>query len=204
MGAGPSIALTPEGKPFYAGTYFPPRPAHGRPSWPQLLQHIHRAFVDKRDVVEEQAEKLLEHIQRNGDRLTSSPVQLDPALAMQSPVNDTWTRPIADKIFAALREQFDRRDGGFGGAPKFPGTMSLHFLLCYAQFTRNHEAREHVLFSLEKMAAGGIYDQIGGGFARYAVDGAWLVPHLKKCCTTMRFSVSVYCNAYKVYIKPCF
>ncbi len=183
--------LTPEGKPFYAGTYFPPRPAYNRPSWLQLLQHMANAWETKRETVYEQAERLTTYLKRNDNvfleplpsQLTSQPLPAQSAL---------------ENIYYAMRDHFDRVEGGFGGAPKFPSSMALHFLLYYHRLADNAEALEHALFSLDKMIAGGIYDQLGGGFARYATDRAWLVPHFEKMLYDNALLVSVLVDACRL------
>ncbi len=196
--------LTPEGKPFYAGTYFPPRPAHNRPSWLQLLQHLANIWEAKRDVALDQAEKLLGHIQRNdavfiSKQKTSNPENLKPfnpeTLTLAHPASLT---PQPENLFYQMREHFDRAEGGFGGAPKFPSTMAIQYLLNYHYHTGNPEALEHALFSLERMIQGGIYDQVGGGFARYATDREWLVPHFEKMLYDNALLVSVLSEACKL------
>lgn len=157
--------LTPEGKPFYAGTYFPPRPAHNRPSWTDVLLYLADIWQTQRPTALEQAERLTGFVGKD-----APPAALKPGEAA----------PEAVEIFERLKAQFDYAEGGFGGAPKFPSTMSIRFLLEYAWYYKNQEALQHALFSLEKMIAGGIYDQIGGGFARYATDRAWRIPHFEK------------------------
>ncbi len=183
--------LTPEGKPFYAGTYFPPRPAYNRPSWLQLLQHMANAWETKRETVYEQAERLMTYLKRNDNvfleplpsQLTSQPLPAQSAL---------------ENVYYAMRDHFDRVEGGFGGAPKFPSSMALHFLLYYHRLANNSEALEHALFSLDKMISGGIYDQLGGGFARYATDRAWLVPHFEKMLYDNALLVSVLADACRL------
>jgi uncharacterized protein YyaL (SSP411 family) len=174
--------LTPEGKPFYAGTYFPPRPAYNRPSWMQLLEHLANVWETQRDTATGQADKLLANIQRN-----------DSIFIQSNPSN--FSNPAA--IFTKLRSQFDQAEGGFGGAPKFPSTMALQWLLQWHYFSGNPEALEHALFSLDKMARGGIYDQIGGGFARYATDREWLIPHFEKMLYDNALLISVLSEAFK-------
>jgi uncharacterized protein YyaL (SSP411 family) len=186
--------LTPEGKPFYAGTYFPPRPAYNRPSWLQVLQHLADIWETKRGVAYEQAEKLLVHISRNDDIFIQKPSNL-PTSNLQLPTSNYFN---LETIFGQMRDRFDRAEGGFGGAPKFPSTMAIQYLLNYHFFTKNPEALEHATFSLEKMIHGGIYDQIGGGFARYATDRAWLVPHFEKMLYDNALLVGVMSEAYKL------
>jgi uncharacterized protein len=185
--------LTPEGKPFFAGTYYPPRPAHNRPSWMQVLQHLANIWETKREVAYEQADKLLGHIQRNDNVFLEKPAS---ELAMQG--DAAFTPAMLENAFYQMREQFDRVEGGFGGAPKFPSSMAIQYLLHYHWFTGNSEALEHALLSLDKMIMGGIYDQIGGGFARYATDREWLVPHFEKMLYDNALLVMVLSEAYKL------
>jgi hypothetical protein len=188
--------LTPDGKPFYAGTYYPPRPAFNRPSWLQLLQHLANIWETRREVALEQAEKLTAHIARNDDVFIRKPAG-DLALQPEKEA-DPFTPAALDAIFGRMREQFDRAEGGFGGAPKFPSTMAIQFLLNYHWLTGQPEALEHATFSLDRMIGGGIYDQLGGGFARYATDRAWLVPHFEKMLYDNALLVSVLSEAYKL------
>ena len=180
--------LTPDAKPFYAGTYFPPRPAHNRPAWLQLLQHLSDIWENKRDTATEQAERLLANIQRN-DGIFVAAEPLNPLTAQSSNF---------EVAFGRIRAQFDHAEGGFGGAPKFPSTMALEWMLNWHYFSGNTEALEHALFSLDKMARGGIYDQIGGGFARYATDREWLVPHFEKMLYDNALLVNVLSDAHKL------
>lgn len=191
--------LTPEGKPFYAGTYFPPAPAHNRPSWSQLLAHLANIWAEKRSVATEQAEKLLANIQRNEGVFLSSPTTGSNDLARGlNGQNEESPIEIGAKLYARLRESFDPAAGGFGAAPKFPATMALQWLLNWYYYSGNAEAREHALFSLKKMIQGGIYDQIGGGFARYTTDRAWLIPHFEKMLYDNALLISVLSEAYKL------
>ena len=189
--------LTPEGKPFYAGTYFPPTPAHNRPSWVQLLEHLANIWETQPDVAHEQADKLLAHIQRNDDLFVKAPE--NAALEVDLAKTEASLVPsILENIFYQMRERFDRADGGFGGAPKFPSTMAIQYLLNYHYFTGNTEALEHAELSLEKMIQGGIYDQLGGGFARYATDREWLIPHFEKMLYDNALLLKVLSDAYLV------
>jgi len=160
-----TMFLLPDGSPFYGGTYFPPDDKHGLPSFRRVLQTVVDAYMKKRDGVSQSAEQLKQIYQSNlaGGRSTGrlSPQMLEVA-------------------YRLLAQSYDAQNGGFGTAPKFPATMVLDFLLRYWKRTRNQPALEMVKTSFQKMARGGIYDQIGGGFARYAVDAAWLVPHFEK------------------------
>lgn len=185
-----NVFLTPDKRPFYAGTYFPPRPAHQRPSWIQVLQQLSTAYRDKREVVEQQADRLLGYISRTDDTFLSD-IKVDGA------GEGFFSSSDLDDLFDGMQKQFDSTNGGFGGAPKFPGVMSLSFLLQYYSYTGKKEALEHVLLSLDKMMRGGIYDQIGGGFARYATDQAWLIPHFEKMLYDNALLVGLYADAYR-------
>ncbi|MEO8291648.1 MAG: thioredoxin domain-containing protein [Actinomycetota bacterium] len=156
--------LTPDGEPFYAGTYFPPEPRHGMPAFRQILAGIAEAWRDRREEVTQQGSRIVEHIARAAN-LTAARVPL--------------TEEVAADATEVLRSSFDRRWGGFGGASKFPQPMVLEFLL-RRSIRGDADAADMVATTLERMAEGGIYDQLGGGFARYATDGAWLVPHFEK------------------------
>jgi uncharacterized protein YyaL (SSP411 family) len=187
--------LTPDGRPFYGGTYYPPMPAHNRPSWFQLLLHLSKTFQEKRDVVEKQADRITELI-RNGEKRF-----FDDSLGPEG-TEAAFDSSYLRGVFGRLKEDFDQRYGGFGGAPKFPGTMSLEFLLAYYSAYQEDEALNHVIFSLEKMIKGGIYDQLGGGFARYATDSAWLVPHFEKMLYDNALLTGLMADTYKVMPSP--
>lgn len=187
--------LLPDGRPFYAGTYYPPMPAYNRPSWLQVLMNISHAYQNKRDTVEDQAQRLTDIIQNSGNTFTGG--------NKLRVVSDD--QPFSDKllknIFQNLQRQFDNTNGGFGSAPKFPGTMSLNYLLAYHYYFGEKSALDHVQLSLDKMVMGGIYDQLGGGFARYATDSKWLVPHFEKMLYDNALLVGVLAEAYKVTKK---
>jgi uncharacterized protein len=159
-----TVFLTPEGAPFYGGTYFPPEDRHGMPSFRRLLLAIAETWRERRAEVEEQGK------------------QLSGRLAIESklqPSHEPITRDLLRHAFANLRTQFDSQHGGFGGAPKFPQPMTIDFLLRLAR-TGNEEAGSMARLTLDAMGAGGIFDQLGGGFHRYSVDRYWVVPHFEK------------------------
>jgi hypothetical protein len=160
-----TVFLTPDGKPFYGGTYYPPEDRYGRPGFPRILQAVAEAWRERREQIEQQSEEILRHLKE------MSALNLSARAA---------TEEIFDRACQQLRMSFDRRLGGFGDAPKFPQPMILDFLLRYAVRTQEREPLEMALFTLEKMAFGGIYDQLGGGFHRYSTDSYWLVPHFEK------------------------
>lgn len=186
--------LTPDGRPFYGGTYYPPQPMYNRLSWIDVLQRIHHAFHHRREEIEKQANQLTYHIQTRDQVVFKSPI-IDPTIS--KPVEEAQVK----EVFERLKRHFDLADGGFGDAPKFPGTMNLQWLLDYHYHTQNEEALQHLTFSLDKMIQGGIYDQLGGGFARYTVDKKWLVPHFEKMLYDNGLLVAVIAKAYKLTKK---
>ena len=177
--------LTPDGKPFYAGTYFPPQPAYNRPSWLDVLKYMADVWETRRETVLEQAERLTGHISKD-----TPPVV--------SPANQDESSTLMKDIYERLRSQFDFAHGGFGGAPKFPSTMAVQWLMEYSWYFRQPEALQHAFFSLEKMISGGIYDQIGGGFARYATDREWNIPHFEKMLYDNALLTGVLADACKI------
>jgi uncharacterized protein YyaL (SSP411 family) len=160
-----TMFLMPDGSPFYGGTYFPPDDRHGLPSFRRILESLSDAYKTKRPDVAETAEQLKQIYDTNRIGARS-----EGALSPQ----------MLEIAYRSLAQRYDERNGGFGGAPKFPATMVLDFLLRYWKRADNDHALDMVATSFRKMARGGIYDQIGGGFARYAVDPIWLVPHFEK------------------------
>ncbi len=164
-----NVFLTPDAKPFYGGTYFPPQKAHNRASWTDVLYGVSQAFTERQGDITAQAESLTAHLLKSN--------------AFGEPVADkdaVFTRANTDHIFENLMKAADTREGGFGRAPKFPQTFSIQYLLRYHHFFKNEAALQQACLSLDKMIYGGIYDQVGGGFARYATDNEWLVPHFEK------------------------
>jgi uncharacterized protein YyaL (SSP411 family) len=160
-----TVFLTPDTVPFYTGTYFPPEDRQGMPSFRRVLQAVADAYRSRRSGVEETAAKMRE-LYANAAMPTSSTGHL--------------TAQTLDRAYRAIAQRYDGRNGGFEGAPKFPQAMTLDFLLRFWRRTGTGYALEMVATSFRKMARGGIYDQLGGGFHRYAVDAVWLVPHFEK------------------------
>ena len=181
--------LTPDGRPFYAGTYYPPQPAHQRPSWTQLLHHLAELWQNDPAKIEAQATQLT-------DIIAGSDVELKPLDVPEG--NDPFHPDTVHGLFNRMRSRFDTRSGGFGGAPKFPGAESLRWLLLYHYRSGNQSALDHVRFTLDNMLYGGIYDQLGGGFARYTVDRNWLVPHFEKMLYDNALLLRVYADAYRL------
>ncbi len=183
--------LLPDGRPFYGGTYYPPKDAYNRPSWFAVLKNIAHTFSQKRETVESQAEKLMEYIKSSDQAFTK---EEDLGLSVET----IFSKDFAQGIFDSLRRRFDKVEGGFGSAPKFPSTMGLRYLMNYHYHTKNKAALEHLELSLEKMIKGGIYDHLGGGFCRYSTDNAWLVPHFEKMLYDNALLVNLLADAYKL------
>ncbi|MGH2995359.1 MAG: thioredoxin domain-containing protein [Gaiellaceae bacterium] len=174
-----TVFLTPEGKPFYGGTYFPPEPRFNMPGFGQVLLAVAEAYRTRRNDIERQAGLLVDAIQET---------------SAQPPSAEPLTTELLTRAVSALRRQFDPEHGGFGGAPKFPPASSLELLLRL----RREDALEMVRLTLDRMAAGGIYDHLGGGFHRYAVDAVWLVPHFEKMLYDNALLASAYLHAWAV------
>ena len=181
-----NVFLTPEGKPFYGGTYFPPVNLHNRPSWKSVLQNISTAFLEKRSEINEQADKLTKHIAR-----------VDFGAAVPQPGYQFKKEDIT-VIFEQLMKTADKLDGGFGQAPKFPQTFSIRFLLQFYYYTGEKEALDQATISLDKMICGGIYDQLGGGFSRYSTDSQWLAPHFEKMLYDNALLVAAMSEAFQM------
>ena len=176
-----SVWLTPDLHPFYAGTYFPPANRYGRPGFKTLLKAIHEAWQTRRDEIVRQA----------GDVVR---------LLNEQPGPDETGEPgphLLENALASLRRAFDPTNGGFGRAPKFPHAIELRLLLRLWKRFRDDTALHMVRHTLEKMAAGGIYDQIGGGFHRYSTDERWLVPHFEKMLYDNALLTSAYVEAWQ-------
>lgn len=178
-----NVFLTPDGKPFYGGTYFPPQRAFNRASWTEVLQAIAHSFETRREEIDQQAQTLTEHLQAsNAFGLSGGEGHSNEAQMAQA--------------FANVMKAADKEWGGFGRAPKFPQTFTINFLLAYGHLAKNGEAVAQALLSLDKMMQGGIYDHIGGGFARYSTDGEWLAPHFEKMLYDNALLVMAYADAY--------
>ncbi|RIK72892.1 thioredoxin domain-containing protein [candidate division KSB1 bacterium] len=183
-----SAWLTPDLKPYYAGTYFPPDARYGRPGFPQLLLQLSRAWQEQREKVLESSEQIINALQEHAASSDSSqPVQFE--LSMRT-------------AFAQFSQSYDERLGGFGGAPKFPRPSVFNFLLRYHARHQNPQALEMVLNTLRHMWAGGMYDHLGGGFHRYSVDAYWRVPHFEKMLYDQAQLVWVYLEAYQITHEP--
>ncbi|GAB4541422.1 MAG: thioredoxin domain-containing protein [Anaerolineae bacterium] len=182
-----SVFLTPDGRPFYGGTYFPPTPRYGMPSFKQVLASIAEAYKHQRD-----------RIEQGGEQLSS---QVRQSIALRA-APDVLSMDTLEQAYRRLASRFDATYGGFGNAPKFPQPMNLEFLLRYHHQTGETRALDMVDLTLTQMASGGIYDQIGGGFHRYSTDARWLVPHFEKMLYDNALLARVYLHAWQVTGRP--
>ncbi|MEU6931613.1 thioredoxin domain-containing protein [Streptomyces sp. NPDC046385] len=172
-----TVFLTPDAEPFYFGTYFPPEPRHGMPSFPEVLDGVAQAWTDRRGEVAEVAARIVKDLAGRSLAHGGDGVPGEPELA---------------QALLGLTRDYDAKSGGFGGAPKFPPSMVLEFLLRHHARTGAEGALQMAVDTCEAMARGGIYDQLGGGFARYAVDRDWVVPHFEK----MLYDNALLCRVY--------
>jgi uncharacterized protein YyaL (SSP411 family) len=182
-----TVFATPAGEPFFCGTYFPPIPRHGIPSFPQLLASVAQTWAERRD-----------EVLATGQRIVG-------ALAEQARVPAAGDAPTGDQLAAAvtaLGQQYDDAQGGFGAAPKFPPSMVLELLLRHHARTGSPEALRMVEGTCEAMARGGMYDQLAGGFARYSVDAGWVVPHFEKMLYDNALLARVYLHWWRATGHP--
>ena len=171
-----NVFLTPEQVPFFAGTYFPPDSRMGMPSWRSVLDAVANAWDERRDEIRQGGERIAERLRGGG---------------LLEPSEQDFDETALDDAVEALRAQYDRANGGFGGAPKFPPASAIEFLL------RRGET-EMTAHTLRAMASGGMYDQVGGGFARYSVDPYWLVPHFEKMLYDNALLARAYLHGWQV------
>jgi len=174
--------LTPEQAPFYVGTYYPPEPRHGMPGWPMVLEAVAQAWDQRRDKIREQGTEVLRSL-GGASRLPASDEPITPA--------------VLDEAADGLTQIYDPINGGFGRAPKFPQASLVEFLLARGE-------RDMSLATLRAMATGGIYDQVGGGFSRYAVNATWTVPHFEKMLYDNSLLARAYLHGWQVSGEPLF
>jgi uncharacterized protein YyaL (SSP411 family) len=182
-----TVFLTPDGVPFYGGTYYPPQDRYNMPGFPRVLISVSEAYRDRKDDIVETGTSLLTELRR-----LSEPSRTD------HPVE----KELLDIAYAGMVRSYDSLNGGFGGAPKFPPAMSLEFLLRTYARTGNQEALDMVQHTCEKMARGGMYDQLGGGFHRYSTDAKWLVPHFEKMLYDNALLSRLYLHYFQVTQDP--
>ncbi|MDE0021786.1 MAG: DUF255 domain-containing protein [Candidatus Poribacteria bacterium] len=180
-----SVFLSPDLKPLYAGTYFPPTDGHGSPSFPRVIAAVNKAWENDREQLVARAEQVAEgisQIQSGGDALKPGP----------------FSREHTGQLIGLLKADFDNRFGGFGGAPKFPNEIELATLLAEHERSDDQEALDIVVKTLSEMARGGIHDHLAGGFHRYSTDAQWRVPHFEKMLYNQAQLASVYLRAYRL------
>ena len=182
-----TVFLTPDGKPFYGGTYFPPVDRHGLPGFPRLLQAVARAYRDQPD-----------EVARSVDRILSALEGVEQPRPSEGPLDPTRPRRAAEGLLGLV----DRHHGGLGGAPKFPHAAVFQLLLRHYRATGRRDFLDVVRLTCERMAHGGLYDQIGGGFHRYTVDGEWLVPHFEKMLYDNAQLPRLYLETFQVTGEP--
>ena len=188
-----TVFMAPDGRPFFGGTYFPKAAGHGRPGFPDLLRAVADAWANNRSDIDTQADELTEAVRAR------SAVEAPPAGA------DVGVSPEVLRLtYAALAQAHDREWGGFGRAPKFPMTTNLELLLRAYTHNRDESTMEIVVTTLDAMASGGIYDHLGGGFARYSVDAFWMVPHFEKMLYDNALIPRPYLHAWQLTGEPRF
>jgi len=178
-----TVFLTPDGVPYYGGTYFPPLDRHNMPGFPRVLISVAEAYRDRPDDIAQTSQSILQELRR---------------LSAKSGAEEPISGELLMAAHVGILRSYDSTNGGFGGAPKFPPAMTLEFLLRTFVRTGNKEALEIVSHTCRKMANGGIYDQIGGGFHRYATDAIWLVPHFEKMLYDNALLSRLYLHHYQV------
>ena len=177
-----TVFLTPDGKPFYSGTYFPPEDRQGMPGFPRILAAVAETYRTRRQEVDNAGERLVQRLQRE---------------AATHQGQGQLTAEVLAQAYDGLAAGFDEEHGGLGQAPKFPQPMAFEFLLRHHARTGEHRALEMVEHTLKKMAGGGMYDQLGGGFHRYSTDAEWLVPHFEKMLYDNALLSRLYIHAYQ-------
>ncbi|MGE5108221.1 MAG: thioredoxin domain-containing protein [Sphingobacteriales bacterium] len=186
-----NVFLTSDKKPFYGGTYFPPVKAFNRPSWKEILYGVAQAYRERKQEIISQSENLTEHLQ-NANSFGQTNINKNV------PLDELFTEVQLHAIYENLMKNADKIEGGFGKAPKFPQTFSIAWLLEYYHFYKDENALKQACLSLDKMIYGGIYDQLGGGFARYSTDNEWLVPHFEKMLYDNALLISVLSEAFQI------
>ncbi len=184
-----NVFLTTAAKPFYGGTYFPPRQAFNRASWMDVLQQMSSAWQLRRDEVEAQAASLLQHMGNTVAFFTKPSA---------SPSGEERPKEMPSTMYENIMKQADQAGGGFGAAPKFPQFFSISWLMAYHFFSGDPRALSHALFSLKSILRGGIYDHLGGGMSRYSTDAEWLAPHFEKMLYDNALLVACCSDAYQL------
>ena len=186
-----NVFLTPDTKPFYGGTYFPPVKAFNRPSWTEVLQQIATAWSTRQLEIISQAENLTDYLHKSGSNFLKK-INIEIATENQMNIDQ------CNAMFSVIMKSADKSWGGFGNAPKFPQTATIKYLLLYYYYTKNNDALQQALISIDKMLQGGIYDHVGGGLARYSTDVEWLAPHFEKMLYDNALLIDVLCDAFQL------
>lgn len=187
-----NVFLTPDTKPFYGGTYYPPVKAFNRSSWTEVLYGITQSWRERRNEIEAQAENLTAHLSQSNNFAQ---------LKFDSVINEKENVFIVEQchtMFDNIMKSADKEWGGFGKAPKFPQIFTIQYLLQYQHFTNNEIALQQALLSLDKILQGGIYDHVDGGMARYSTDDEWLAPHFEKMLYDNALLIDVLCDAWQI------
>jgi len=182
-----TVFLLPTGEPIFGGTYFPPEDRYGRPGFPRVLETIANAYRTRKDEIVQNAKGFRQQLARQ---------------TFQRSDGETVDASLLDSACRAIGARFDAREGGFGGAPKFPPGMTIDFLLRYHYRTGDEHSLHMATWTLDKMAYGGMYDQVGGGFHRYSTDDHWLVPHFEKMLYDNALLARAYTDAYRATRTP--
>ncbi len=183
-----NVFLTPDLKPFFGGTYYPPVRAFNRSSWTEVLLAVAKAYKEKKDEITEQANNLTQHLVNAGNISAGKHAGL-------------FNQELLDTIAETLIKSADKEWGGFGQAPKFPQTFSILYLLRHYHFTENAESLKVAMLSLDKMMMGGMYDHLGGGFCRYSTDRRWQIPHFEKMLYDNALLIDVFTEAFQLTKK---
>lgn len=186
-----NVFLTPELQPFFGGTYFPPEKRFNMPSWREVLENILHNYQKFRKEITRQAENLTGHLHE------TSSLSRFIAEGLKD-IELVFTREKSAEMVENLMNQADTLNGGFGNAPKFPQSFSLKLLMQHYFFTGNKSVLNHVMLSLDKMSMGGLYDHLGGGFARYTTDSKWIIPHFEKMLYDNALLLDIYAEAFKI------
>ena len=182
-----TVFLTPDAVPFYGGTYFPPQDRYNMPGFPRVLISVAEAYRERPDDIRETGTSLVNELQRlSATNASDHPIEVE----------------LLNAAYVGIIRNYDSINGGFGGAPKFPPAMSLEFLLRTHARTGNRDALEMVSYTCQKMANGGIYDQLGGGFHRYSTDAKWLVPHFEKMLYDNALLSRLYLHCFQATHDP--
>ena len=197
-----TMFLTPDGKPFYGGTYFPKRSRHGLPGFDELLQRVAQVWTTQRERVLAQGDELVRHL------AATLPERYEGEVPSEGGARGDPLEPVAPQASRGLRDAlmptYDAVHGGFGGAPKFPQPPTLDALLRHAVGANDGEARDAVLASLRRMAEGGLFDHLGGGFFRYSTDAQWTIPHFEKMLYDNGPLLRLYAEAWQLTGEPLF